>query len=637
MKRKQTNRTYSYANLETRNMLTGISFDAVAGTIVFNGTSVRDVVRINNVGNAQIVVVYEGVDSQVFNAADVHSIEFYGRNGSDTFDNNTSINSIAYGHLGNDNLYGGSGNDQIHGGKGNDDVRGYSGDDIVLGGNGNDMVRGGRGADVLHGHAGDDNIRDDLEVELNLIHGGAGDDVIMAGVESVVYGNLGNDRIFGGAELIFGGSGNDTISSGAFEVTVYAGDGDDEINTGAGDDTIFGGEGDDVITDRSGTNMIYGGAGDDHVDARLEPPPFNPNLMLLTENDIFGGEGDDTIIGGRLENRIFGGAGNDIIYGGPLDDLLAGGDGFDEIFGNEGDDEIYGGIAHDYLDGGDGNDRLFGQNGNDHIRGGNQDDQLFGGYGNDRHYGMHGDDLVFGGPGLDGLAGGYGHDVLNGGPDADRFLTRFSHSVADLIDIDVEIQIGQTGILSLPLNQAEVEVLDSGLQLLHLRTQNRSLLADPLSQNPIVLLKSFPIVSHPRIATTTVLGSTRFYHIGDFDELDADVRELIPLELTREFARIWANDAAINVATSSQDNDFTRFRSISGWTNQPPNENDYVLSLDGFEYFLAVSTFADDPIATVNSKNDFISVWRALFTPDSNLDLIGEKVDLINQLFNKLS
>ena len=125
--------------------------------------------------------------------------------------------------------------------------------------------------------------------------------------------------------------------------------GDDNITTGSFNDTLFGGNGSDNITSNDGADSLRGGAGDDTLKAG------NGNDLVNGDNDndlIEGASGDDTLRGSAGNDTLKGGYGNDVYYGGNQDDLLE-----DYYFNNLQDS--------DTLDGGTGNDTLRGGGGND--------------------------------------------------------------------------------------------------------------------------------------------------------------------------------------------------------------------------------------------------------------------------------
>jgi len=77
-----------------------------------------------------------------------------------------------------------------------------------------------------------------------------------------------------GADVLYGTSYNDTISSGLGNDVIYGGDGNDTIYADtsmmpdrslANNDTVYGGRGNDVIRLGSGQDVVDGGAGNDDI------------------------------------------------------------------------------------------------------------------------------------------------------------------------------------------------------------------------------------------------------------------------------------------------------------------------------------------------------------------------------------
>ncbi|WP_445629588.1 phytase [Nostoc sp. DSM 114167] len=154
----------------------------------------------------------------------------------------------------------------------------------------------GDGADFVEGAEG------------NTILAGNGDDTVLAGNNSSVFGEDGSDRIFigqnGSAQntSVDGGSGDDVI-------TVVEANGSNNLFGAAGDDnltviegsrqSLFGGSGNDTLTSHGSNNRLYGGSGDD-------------KLFSNVNDSLFGGDGDDLLFAGQGgSDRLSGGAGTD--------------------------------------------------------------------------------------------------------------------------------------------------------------------------------------------------------------------------------------------------------------------------------------------------------------------------------------
>jgi hypothetical protein len=252
-----------YQCQETRSMLAGIVFDAVAGEVLIGGTDQADRAVISQSGDS-ITVTQQGFGSGVFAASEVQRIVFVGLGGDDYFENQTNIRSFAYGQNGNDRLIGGSNDDHLIGNGGDDIITGNAGNDYLLAGNGNDQVSGNGGDDRFLGVRG-----------FNQLNGGDGDDIIYGGIETdiitggsgqnLLVGNDGDDQIFGGedADTVFGGSGNDTIQGFGGDDQLYGQAGNDLVNGGSGADVVGGNTGNDTLVGEFGNDRILGGDGND--------------------------------------------------------------------------------------------------------------------------------------------------------------------------------------------------------------------------------------------------------------------------------------------------------------------------------------------------------------------------------------
>lgn len=345
----------------------------------------------------------------------------------------------------------------VMGGDGDDELTGDDGDNVLIGSSGDDWIIGGGGADDLDGGSGDFDTVDyrtsSAGVTISLLNntasGGDAAGDILSGFENV-SGSLFADTLtgdardnylegFGGADVLNGGAGVDTLSyfSSSGGVTVSLLD-----NTASGADAegyvfsnfenILGSNFGDVLTGDGGANRIEGRDGDDIIAGGAGA------------DDLNGGEGIDTLsyagsAGGVTVNlltgaasgadadgdlfsefeNLMGSAHDDVLQGDAGSNRLDGGLGDDTLGGFTGDDVLNGGGGRDTLNGGSGNDQLSGDADNDVLNGGAGDDILSGSSGNDELNGAAGADLLTGGTGADTLNGGADADTLNGGADND--------------------------------------------------------------------------------------------------------------------------------------------------------------------------------------------------------------------------
>jgi Ca2+-binding RTX toxin-like protein len=202
------------------------------------------------------------------------------------------------------------------------------------------------------------------------------------------------------AMAVFGGPGDDAITTGSGADYIDGGLGADTIHGGAGNDFLDGNDGDDFLYGDAGDDVIHGGLGDDYADGGDE------------DDMIYGDEGSDTLFGAGGYDWIEGGDGNDTLLGGALNDVLLGDAGDDWLYG---DQQQSTDIGHDVLVGGDGADYLYAGVGSAELYGGPGNDMLYGSYGFDTLRGGDGNDYLYGGAGDDDLDGEDGADTLNGG------------------------------------------------------------------------------------------------------------------------------------------------------------------------------------------------------------------------------
>lgn len=234
--------------------------------------------------------------------------------------------------------------------------------------------------------------------------------------------------------------GNDTYNGKDVNVIqkVYGGDGNDHITTGRQNDYIRGGNNNDTIFGNSGNDTILGDNGDDEVDGgygndSIRGGSGHDKLLGSYNNDtILGDNGGDLIMGGQGEDRLYGGNDNDYIGGGCVLENANGGDIYDAPHcdhSKDGADKLYGGNGHDVLSGGRGSDTLYGDDGDDYLAGNEgREDRLHGGDGDDalfedgdgnsnnkrwhKAWGNHGDDILVTNGEFSDQEGGKGNDVI---------------------------------------------------------------------------------------------------------------------------------------------------------------------------------------------------------------------------------
>ncbi|MGE0055708.1 MAG: FG-GAP-like repeat-containing protein [Hyphomicrobium sp.] len=278
--------------------------------------------------------------------------------------------------------------EEISGTRFTDTFNGSAFDDYFIGGDGADTFNGGDGIDTVDfstevlggGLSG---------VTVNFATGTAtgayGETDTLSSIERVI-GTQFSDMFIGGsygqsvANLVFdGGDGDDTIISATMSFA-YGGSGNDTITTSAYQATgiapvLDGGSGDDTL------NLGWFGWTNSNLDFSLitnfEHLTFNNSISNITLSDVNVSAGGTLTV--TAENYGYG-----VVIDGSSEadghlsivgtDLLYGYPGNDTLIGGHQDDTLSGLGGNDILNGGDGNDLLIGGGGNDQLDGGGDSD-----------------------------------------------------------------------------------------------------------------------------------------------------------------------------------------------------------------------------------------------------------------------
>ncbi|CAN7610806.1 M10 family metallopeptidase C-terminal domain-containing protein [Neorhizobium sp. LjRoot104] len=283
----------------------------------------------------------------------------------------------------------------------------------IRGGAGADILDGGAGADTLIGGVGNDTYVVDALGDIVSEAANAGIDLIKTVLSAYELTGIANVE-----KLTFIGAGDFVGTGNALANVVSGGSGNDTLDGGTGSDTLIGGAGDDTYIVDIATDVVteLANEGSDTVQTGLAALTLAANV----ENLVYTGSGNFAGTGNALANTITGGAGNDTLNGGAGADTLIGGSGNDIYVidnvgdaivesaaqgsdtmqtalasytlganvenltytgtvaftgtGNNLDNTITGGAAVDTLSGGDGDDTLDGKAGADILIGGTGDD-----------------------------------------------------------------------------------------------------------------------------------------------------------------------------------------------------------------------------------------------------------------------
>ena len=406
--------------------------------------------------------------------------------------------------------------------------------------------------------------------------------------------------------------------------TIYGGDGGDFIDGEGGDDTLAGQNGDDQVYGGSGADKVYGGVGDD---------------------SLYGGSDDDLLTGDVGNDTIYGQGGVDYVYGGPDDDVISGGTEGDYLYGQDGIDRINGNA---------GDDLIYGGNQQDVLRGGPDNDELHGGNSYDRLYGEGGADVLYGELGNDSLVSGVGDvDVLNGGPGKDRLLGYAADTYQNVEVHDAKV-LFRNGTAD--WTDGEMEVMDLGMQHLHLRTDNTRLLKDSIAVDPIVMIKETTLPVSQRLGTNVLQTYTdsqynpqtgqydpvvryeRQISFGDWNEMDASANALHIAELPREFAHNWAGDEEITGVVPNESALWDRFITISSWQQELPDDLQYFNRSGDNQWRNRKSAHISEQFGTWNPSEDWGSIWKLYFTENASAEKqhVINKITAVDDLFEAL-
>jgi Ca2+-binding RTX toxin-like protein len=378
-----------------------------------------------------------------------------------------------------ENITGGSGTDVLIGSTASNTILGGSGDDYLWGGPAGtcsatvdvDTLNGGAGNDVFMplvlGSGTSSDCRDTFI-------GGAGTDFVSyafrtASVVAVINGAAASgesgelDTINTDVEVLFGGSGNDTLTASSLGASIFGCGGNDTLVGSIGADKLFGGPGDDIMNGGAGNDTFvekgtvsvvvpgdFDGSGSN--DDTQPPMAFASSQVGCTAasgTTVANGDGADKMNGGTgVEDTVdYGGDGTVLVVSiGPYALTSSVGRSADLTItlcasstttSTSSATTCTSGTAGSDGESGEGDDvinilRVYGGSGNDTITGAATNDVL---------YGYGGNDTLNGGAGYDTLVGGATanseDNVLNGGADDDVCLEKGTGSNATISNCEI--------------------------------------------------------------------------------------------------------------------------------------------------------------------------------------------------------
>ncbi|WP_342588882.1 M10 family metallopeptidase, partial [Neorhizobium tomejilense] len=195
-------------------------------------------------------------------------------------------------------------------------------DNTIRGGAAADILDGGTGADTLIGGVGNDTYIVDALGDIVSEAANAGTDLIKTVLSAYELTSTANVE-----KLTFIGAGDFVGTGNALANVVSGGSGNDTLDGGTGADALIGGTGDDTYIVDIATDVVteLANEGSDTVQTGLAALTLAANV----ENLVYTGSGNFAGTGNVLANTITGGTGNDTLNGGAGADTLIGGLGND--------------------------------------------------------------------------------------------------------------------------------------------------------------------------------------------------------------------------------------------------------------------------------------------------------------------
>jgi Ca2+-binding RTX toxin-like protein len=304
-----------------------------------------------------------------------------------------------------DDIFFGSlaGHNTLIGGAGVDTLQLFGGNNFANGGTGSDVYFSFTETDTIS-EAGGDGV-DTVFANWNFTMGSGIEQLLLFGSANTAVGSADDNVIFGnstsGAVNLFGQGGADVIFGGALNDTLSGGAGNDQLFGLGGANTLIGGADNDIYFLASNINTVIELAGDG-FDTAFSDRAFTmaanveQGIIHTTATGITGNGGDEFLFSNStVAAELSGRGGNDYLRGSDQNDTLNGGTGNDQI-------DLRGG----------GNDLVFSDTGN------NGNDIVFGFDANP----VGGQDLIFA-PSSSYSAASLGFDIVTAASGADTLVT----------------------------------------------------------------------------------------------------------------------------------------------------------------------------------------------------------------------
>lgn len=219
-----------------------------------------------------------------------------------------------------------------------------------------------------------------------------------------------------GSNLIYLGSGSDTVQSWGIDTITAAPGGSELVVTYHAGTVFYGGDGPSEVMNQGGADTIVQGGGPETVYAEASGGVYFGGLGALTfisapdvDSTLICGVGDEVMFGApNSNNLIFVGPGQFMLLGGSSNDTVVAQAGYSSgalMYSDGGSITLFGDTDANFLIAGSGNTTL-------NAAGASGDNELYAGTGNDLMVVGSGTNVLVAGPGSDTMVGGSGMNLF---------------------------------------------------------------------------------------------------------------------------------------------------------------------------------------------------------------------------------
>jgi Ca2+-binding RTX toxin-like protein len=355
----------NFLNVDASALGTAVTMTGSSAANTITGGSGNDTIDggggadIINAGSGNDAVTYRGTEASIDGGGGTDTLTF-SATGSVTAINLTNADqttgdSVAIANFENVNasifttaltVTGSSVANSITTGSGDDTIDGGGGADVIVAGSGNDTVSYYGSETSVDGGTGTNTLILNTSAVLNLANAnqlsfGAGTISNFQNVNASAVSAAVSITGSSGANVITGGSGNDTIDGAGGADTLAAGAGNDTVSYYGTEVSVDGGTGTNTLILKAATTVNLGSADQTSGDSvnvtnfqNVDASAVSSSMSITgssAANTITAGSGDDTVDGGGGADVINAGGGNDTVAYRGTETSIDGGAGSDTL------------------------------------------------------------------------------------------------------------------------------------------------------------------------------------------------------------------------------------------------------------------------------------------------------------------